>query len=381
MPTQLPFHPLSALFPLMAEPELAALAADIAAGGLREPVRLLDGAILDGRNRYLACQRLGVEPQFMEYTGAEPARYVVSLNLARRHLTPSQAAACAVEALPALELEAKKRQKAQGECGKRGGRGRKKKTLTQKIGEGLHANESADQAAALFCTNRQYVSDAKRIKDQAPALFEALKAGEKTMPQARRELKRAAHAQAVQEKAHSPEPPAGPFDLILADPPWQYDFSETACREIENHYPTAGVELIAQHKPDAKDDSVLFLWATAPKLREAMTVMEAWGFEYRTHAIWDKETLGMGYWFRGQHELLLVGVRGQFSATPECARVSSVFREKRAEHSRKPGSVYEWIEHAFPAATKLEMYCRNPRQGWATWGNEVKPADVKVITE
>lgn len=61
------------------------------------------------------------------------------------------------------------------------------------------------------------------------------------------------------------------------------------------------------------DNAVLFLWATAPKLKEALEVMEAWGFEYRTNAVWDKEIIGMGYWFRGQHELLLVGVKGEFS--------------------------------------------------------------------
>jgi len=74
---------------------------------------------------------------------------------------------------------------------------------------------------------------------------------------------------------------------------------------------------------------VLYLWATAPKLLEAIEVMKAWNFSYKTHAIWDKEKIGMGYWFRGQHELLLVGTKGHFSPPAASLRIPSVIREAR----------------------------------------------------
>jgi len=159
--------------------------------------------------------------------------------------------------------------------------------------------------------------------------------------------------------------------LVLADPPWQYDFSETDSRQIENQYPSATVDEICAHAPSTADDCVLFLWATAPKLREALEVMAAWGFEYKTHAIWDKEKIGMGYWFRGQHELLLVGTKGSAAPPAQENRTSSVFREARNGHSEKPVCVYEWLEAAFPDVIKLEMYCRRMRDGWQVWGNEV----------
>ena len=115
---------------------------------------------------------------------------------------------------------------------------------------------------------------------------------------------------------------------------------------------------------------MLFLWATAPKLREAIKVMEAWGFEYKTHACWDKETMGMGYWFRGQHELLLVGTQGDMSPPEQSARVSSMFREKRSKHSKKPVCVYDAIESMFPNAKRFEMYQRTKRSGWDGGGLE-----------
>lgn len=164
--------------------------------------------------------------------------------------------------------------------------------------------------------------------------------------------------------------------VVLADPPWKYDFAETDNRQIENQYPTATVEEICSHVnapwfPPLSDNCVLFLWATAPKLQEALQVMREWGFDYKTHAVWDKGKIGMGYWFRGQHELLLVGVRGDMSPPQAKDRVASVFREARGKHSAKPECVYQAIEFMFPQESKCEIYQRDTRNGWSGCGNEV----------
>src|SRR3990170_4080212 len=97
------------------------------------------------------------------------------------------------------------------------------------------------------------------------------------------------------------------YDIIYADPPWRYEHPISNSRRIENQYPTMSLNEIKALNIPTKDNSVLFLWATAPKLEESLEVVKAWGFTYRTHLIWDKRTIGMGYWFRNQHELLLVG--------------------------------------------------------------------------
>jgi N6-adenosine-specific RNA methylase IME4 len=168
--------------------------------------------------------------------------------------------------------------------------------------------------------------------------------------------------------------PDGQYHLLLADPPWQYDFSETDCRKIENHYPTMTVEELCALTVPAAQDAVLFLWATAPKIREALDVVEAWGFEYKTHAIWDKEKIGMGYWFRGQHELIFVATKGQLSPPPANRLHSSVIRHGRGEHSAKPETAYAVIEDMFPHYGKrqrIELFRRGEaRPGWSAWGNE-----------
>jgi len=165
--------------------------------------------------------------------------------------------------------------------------------------------------------------------------------------------------------------PVGEYDIILADPPWKYNFGETDSRDIENQYPTLELdEIKALAIPSAKE-SALFLWATAPKLQEALEVMSAWGFDYKTHAVWDKQKIGMGYWFRGQHELLLVGTKGNFSPPEESVRRSSVISAERTEHSAKPAVVYEIIEEMFPTGKYLELFARNTRTNWTAWGNQV----------
>jgi hypothetical protein len=201
--------------------------------------------------------------------------------------------------------------------------------------------------------------------------FDQVRDGVVGIAEALRQVKVEKYKQKIESIGQIKSKEVGPFDLVLADPPWRYDHQEADNRKIENHYSTATIEEIESHCPNTSRDSILFLWATSPKLKEAMQVMEAWGFEYKTHAIWDKEIIGMGYWFRGQHELLLVGTKGSPGATPQDFRVSSVFREKRSKHSAKPVCVYEGIEKAFAHKSKLEMYCRSPRKNWAAWGNEV----------
>lgn len=104
----------------------------------------------------------------------------------------------------------------------------------------------------------------------------------------------------------------GRFPVIYADPPWQYEHVKTSSRAVENHYPTLSLGEICAlpvHRL-ATDDAVLFLWATSPKLFEAMTVLHCWGFTYRTCMVWVKDRIGMGDYVRQRHELLLIGRRG-----------------------------------------------------------------------
>jgi len=167
-------------------------------------------------------------------------------------------------------------------------------------------------------------------------------------------------------------PPIPEGDVYYADPPWQYDFSETITREVENQYPTMELKEIIGLPLPHMPDSALFLWVTAPKLVEAMTVIKEWGYSYKTHMIWDKEKIGMGYWFRGQHELLLVGIKGNMPPPIASKRISSVYQQARTDHSVKPPEIHDKIESMLPNLRYVELFARQPyNERWQVWGNEV----------
>ncbi len=175
------------------------------------------------------------------------------------------------------------------------------------------------------------------------------------------------------ETIETPDLPAGQYRTLVIDPPWRYEHCKTYSREIEKEYPTMELEEIKSLKIPSAENAILFLWSPAPKIEEALEVMNAWGFSYRTSAVWNKEIIGMGYWFRGQHEFLLVGVKGNVSPPEESARVSSVIHQRRGKHSKKPEITYEIIEKMFPNQQRIELFARNKREGWKSWGNEMEP--------
>jgi N6-adenosine-specific RNA methylase IME4 len=139
----------------------------------------------------------------------------------------------------------------------------------------------------------------------------------------------------------------------------------------ENHYPTLPLTEIKDLKPPAAEDAVLFLWAVNCLLPEALEVISAWEFNYKSNLVWVKPSLGLGYWTRNPHELLLFATRGNVPLPESDQRPDSVIEAKRGRHSQKPAAVYALIERAYPQHSKLELFARGtPRPGWHAWGNE-----------
>jgi N6-adenosine-specific RNA methylase IME4 len=164
-----------------------------------------------------------------------------------------------------------------------------------------------------------------------------------------------------------------PVPVILSDPPWSYDVPLRPQDRVDNHYRQMSVEDVCRLpvQKTATKDAVLFLWVPSPLLRQGLSVMAAWGFEYKTSLVWVKSQAGLGYFVRQQHELLLVGVRGKMPHPLDTHRPSSVIFAKRRKHSEKPDEVYELIERMYPDYEKRELFARRTRPGWLSWGNEV----------
>jgi N6-adenosine-specific RNA methylase IME4 len=172
--------------------------------------------------------------------------------------------------------------------------------------------------------------------------------------------------------------PSGRYPLLLTDPPWRYENPPMGGgnRSIENHYPTMPLEDICAFPVAqiAADDALLYMWATSPKLAECFAVIEAWGFTYRTNIVWVKDKIGMGYHARSQHELLLIAKRGELPPPLPENRESSVVYAERGRHSEKPEAFYQLIERWYPTLPKVELFAREPRDGWISWGNQLAVA-------
>lgn len=379
----LPFHPLANLFPLIEGAEFDELCASIRANGLRDPIVVYDGLVLDGRNRQRACEAAEVDCVYAPLTADDdPLQFVIDKNLKRRHLDESQRAYVAAK-LSNLDWGKQARRADETPIG-------------------------VSQAAVMMNVSPRSVERARVVRDDAvPELQSAVEQGKiavsaaasatKLSAETQRKVAAAAEggninaARAVikQESRDTRECilgaaqaalPDKKYGVIYADPEWRFEVysRDTGMdRAADNHYPTSVTDEICK-RPVAEiaaDDCVLFLWATVPMLPDALRVMAAWSFDYKSHEVWRKDRLGTGFWFRNVHELLLVGTRGNIPAPAMGTQFESVIDAPAGKHSVKPDVFYEIIESYFPTLPKIELNARRTRPNWDAWGLEA-PMDA-----
>lgn len=169
------------------------------------------------------------------------------------------------------------------------------------------------------------------------------------------------------------------YDIIYADPPWAYRNKKTGGNMVSgaaNKYQTMSTEEISNMpiKDIAAKNSVLFIWATVPLIQDAFQVMNAWGYEYKSMITWRKiMSLGLGYWFRGQCEHLLFGIRGKVKAFR--LQEPNFIQTKVLKHSQKPDEFRKLIERAtagMVSQNKIELFATHYPKGWDVFGDKVK---------
>lgn len=174
-----------------------------------------------------------------------------------------------------------------------------------------------------------------------------------------------------EQKKSEVELPKEKFNVIYADPPWQFDNSgfEQSAASI---YPTMSTDEICAMpvKEVAQGEAVMFMWATNAMLEDALRVVTAWGFDYKTNIVWIKDRApGMGWFTQSKHELLLIAVKGN-GLHPEF-KPDSWLKASVTKHSKKPHEFYDIIEKMYPKQKYIELFARNERSNWTSWGNQV----------
>jgi N6-adenosine-specific RNA methylase IME4/ParB-like chromosome segregation protein Spo0J len=376
------FHEYANVFPMMDGKPHADLVEDLRINGMQEPIVMVGDTILDGRNRYMAARSIGIEIRAVQYEGSDPLAFVISKNLSRRHLTESQRAMVAAKLAKLPRGANQHTAQAVSSPSQSDAAGQMQVSVDSVQRARAVQDHGIDELAAKVEAGVISVKPAAEIarqpKDRQAEILakgdDAILAEAKRIRTARmsdRKQKRAERESQLAAKISAM--PDRPFGVIYADPPWRFEtFNDITGSEksADNHYPTQTLDVIRGHKPNSAPDAVLFLWATAPMLPEALEVMAAWGFTYKSSGVWIKDRIGTGYWLRNQHELILIGTKGSVPAPSMGDQIASVFEAPVRDHSQKPDEVAEMIERLFPNLPKLEMYSRDPRPGWDAWGYE-----------
>ena len=172
--------------------------------------------------------------------------------------------------------------------------------------------------------------------------------------------------------------PIGTYNIIYADPPWRYEQRKVQ-GAAENHYPTMSIDELCALPVERLDekDCLLFLWATFPQLPEALQLIKAWGFTFKTVAfVWLKRNkksptwfYGLGYWTRGNAEICLLAKRGK--PKRRSAGVHQFIISPVEEHSKKPDVTRDKIVELAGDLSRVELFARQKTPGWDVWGNEV----------
>lgn len=170
------------------------------------------------------------------------------------------------------------------------------------------------------------------------------------------------------------------YQIIYADPAWSYADKSLNRGGAARHYSTMS-DLDIYNLPIAdiaEKDSVLFMWATFPKLQEGLNTIKAWGFDYKTCAfVWVKQNKksrtwfwGMGRWTRSNAEVLLLATRGR-GVTRLSASIHQILEAPIGRHSEKPAIVRDKIVELVGDLPRIELFARQKIDGWDSWGNEI----------
>ena len=173
------------------------------------------------------------------------------------------------------------------------------------------------------------------------------------------------------------------YNIVYADPPWEYKQKGSRGTAI-NHYKTMTTNEICRLsiKEIIEEQALLFLWSTFPNIKEALKVMEAWGFIYKTAAfVWIKKNKrqntnfwGMGAYTRANIEPCLLGITKKTKANTFVKNhgIHQIIEYPVLKHSEKPPIVRDRIINLCGDISKIELFARTYTNGWDVWGSEVK---------
>ena len=365
---------LKVLIPPLKDDEYNLLEQSIINEGCRDSLITWDDTIVDGHNRYEICTKngipFGVEDRDFENIEAVKV-WMIDNQKGRRNLTDGWKFELAQTRKEILAEKAKENQSLSD------GRGKKGLSIVDK---GFEPINTRDEIAKDLGWSTGKVAMADKVwKEATPEVKEKVKAGETSINQAYKEIKkeqkkekRLAEIEEVKKKIENEPIEIGneKYDVIAIDPPWAYGRAyDPETSRVANPYPEMETKEIAKIDLPEKSDIVLFLWTTHAFIQDAFYLLKEWGYTYKATLVWDKEKMGMGSTVRMQCEFCLLAVKGKPIIQGSSER--DIIRESRRQHSRKPESFYEMVDRMC-IGRKLDYFSREKREGWDVFGAETE---------
>ena len=365
------------LIPQLSQEELFGLENSLKHEGCRDPLVVWNNTITDGHRRYAICNKYGISFDVVEKTGLETELdvklWMVNNQFSRRNL-PTETRLALAYRFKELEAEkAKEKQLANLKQFSEKEEAAETSHLTDSLPVGLREENKgktleiiAQKAGVSRATAEQYDAIQRKGTDKQKA---EVAEGKSSIKKVYTKIQKAERL----EKNKATEWPKGKYRVIYADPPWQYGDERSGFGGAIDHYNTMTMEdLKAMPVASlAEDNSVLFLWGTAPLLLEALDLINSWGFKYKTNIVWDKVRANLGNYTSVRHEHLFIATKG--SGVPDnTTRVDSVqVVERVGRHSEKPEEFRNIIDTLYTYGNKLEMFARKQVDGWEVFGNEL----------
>ncbi len=386
------------LIPPLSSEEYAQLEENCKADGIRDPLVVWRGTLIDGHNRYDIAQKHGLDYTVVEKEFEDENHvkiWMIRNQKGRRNLTDGWKYMLA-EAEKTIQTEI-------GAAVRKATEGRPKQAeivdgnqekLLSIIDNSLTENPSdimekqkhntREKIAESLGWSTGKVAMADRVfKSEKPEIKAAVLSGEKSINEAYKEIrateKKEERIELITQQIEDIESGKLPelqglYSVVSIDPPWNYEGEKSNSydangRRVANPYPEMPTEEIKKIELPLLPDAVVLLWTTHKFLPDAFDILKAWGLQYKATMVWNKEKIGMGAWLRMQCEFCLVGIRG--NPFWENTLHRDIITEPRREHSRKPDKFFTIIEE-ITKGRKLEYFSREKRENWDVFGNDIE---------
>jgi N6-adenosine-specific RNA methylase IME4 len=354
-----------ALIPSLSAEEYDGLKTSLINEGCRDPLVVWGEFLLDGHNRLEICQLNNIPFNTIgkQFTNKDDAKiWIIQNQLSRRNFSMPVRIDLGELLRPLLEARAKKNQA----CGQGG------ILLCQKSDKASSIDTNKEIAKIVGCS-KDTVAKKKKIREKAsPEINQKVNAGDMSINEAYKEIKKAEKDQKKQEAIEALNieitKPNGLYHVLVVDPPWPYEKrADDASHRGRCLYPDISIEKLMALEIPAEEDSILWLWTTNAFMHEAYHLIEEWGFSPKTILTWVKDRMGTGDWLRGKTEHCIFAVKG--NPVIDLTNQTTVLNAPTRQHSRKPDEFYKMIEELCPGR-KIDYFSREKREGWEQWGSE-----------